>query len=326
MQEFVLEQLSDGSHTATLNLDEPLSVLPSHPYVHVVLDHPLAGPPGGLIEESDESNNSAGFRKYTLGVIVHGLTLGSVPPAWVFEMEEDLLALGYDAVIPVDWAIISHEFRSGVPQEFGLELADAVESSASAFSPTIADAVDVHWIAHSRGNVVISQSLLAWADNPDLFPAIERGSLKVTSLDPHPSKNRNPEQMSVNRLNPLGIVLAQFTRLFNATANDPDVVLPPGLATHTELYYQRTEWYQLSAREVYFDYLVNYWGEAPLDGFSAEDSYDITQWRLSHFEVPNYYMDVVLAGVNMKPAPVSAPAPTPSVQTQDQHRLQRNRK
>ncbi len=292
--EGVLQGLTTGEQTQDLTIPASgLALSPTQPFFFVVVDLPTEDRPQGVILESNEDNNVATFRKHSLAVVVHGLTFGDVPPAWVDLMATALFEEGYDAVLPVDWAVISHEFRAGVPQEFGATLADDVLDQIADMELGPQDRVDVHWIGHSRGVVVVSQSLLAWAQTT-LPVAVSAGWLKVTALDPHPAKNRPVKTMSVNHLNPLGPVLAFGTKIFQAIANDPDVVLPISLIDESELYFQRAEWYILSPDEVYFDYLANYWGEAPLPGIALNKTFNITQPRLSHFEVPNYYIDVIL--------------------------------
>lgn len=295
LAETVVQHLATGEHSQTVLIPNGgLAINPQLPFVFIVADSPTIGQPQGVVTETNEANNLAQFRKHTFAVVVHGLTFGEVPPPWVDLMSAALTANGYDAVLPVDWAVISHAIRSGVPQEFGPELADEVLDLIEDMPLGPKDCVDVHWIGHSRGTVVVSQALLAWKEF-NLPAAISGGSLKLTLLDPHPAKNRSTKTMSVNQLHPLGPVLALVTVLFQAIANDPDVIVPVTIIDESELYFQRGEWFILSADEVFFDYLANFWGDAPILGIPLSRTYNITRPRLSHFEVPNYYIDEVLA-------------------------------
>ncbi len=304
--EGMLKGLATGEHAQDLVIPASgLALSPAQPYFFVVVDLPTADNPQGVVLESNEDNNATMFRKYSLAVIVHGLTFYDVPPAWVDLMATALIEEGYDAVLPADWAVISHAIRTGVPQEFGATLVDDVLDRIAEMELGPQDRVDVHWIGHSRGMVVVSQSLLVWSQTTNLPATVSGGWVKVTALDPHPAKNRPAKLMSVNHLNPLGPLLAFGTGLFQAIANDPDVVLPTALIDESELFFQRAEWYILSPQEVYFDYLANYWGEAPLPGFALDKTFNITQPRLSHFEVPNFYIDVVLRAGQSQPSQIN---------------------
>lgn len=294
LAETTLQQIVTGEHSQEIVVPASgLAISSALPFIFVAVDLPTVEFPNGIIVESDESNNVAMFRKHTLAVIVHGLTFADIPPEWVSLMSMALTENGYDAVIPVDWAVLSHAILPGVPQEFAATLATDVLDHINEMGLGPDDRVDVHWIGHSRGAVVVSQSLLNW-ESASLPDTVTGGWIKLTLLDPHPAKNRSPKMMSVNNRNPLGPLLAFGTVLFQAIANDLDVILPTGLIDESELYYQRTDWFLLSPDEVYFDYLTNYWGEAPLKGIPLSKTYDITQPLLSHFEVPNFYIDEVL--------------------------------
>lgn len=295
LMEGVLTGTANGVHVQELTLPEAgRGMATGQPHVLAVLDPPTNTAPSGVVIESDETNNQAEFRKYALAVIVHGLTFYEGPPEWVDLIAASLTDRGYDLVVPVDWAMRSRVIWPGVPQSVGAGLAHDLKAAVAELPARPQDRVDVHWIGHSRGTVVVSQALLAWGRDAQLPDSIKSGWMKVTYLDPHPAKNRNPPLISVNRLNPLGPLLAFGTQIFQSIVNDPDLTLPTGLIDETELYFQRTEWYLLSPNEVYFDYLANYWGEAPLPGFPLNKTFNVTQPRLSHFEVPNYYLDNVL--------------------------------
>jgi hypothetical protein len=209
-------------------------------------------------------------------------------------MGDALAAKGYAAALEADWTVLSRTADPTAPQEYAAELWPMVRNLVADLPMEAGDRVDLHWIGHRRGAVVVSEALsLAQAD-PELPETIRGGWQQVTLLDPHPARNSRPEQMSINRLNPLGVIIGNFTRVFQSKAMDPDVVLPSMFVDYADLYYQRNEWYALSRTEVYFDFLVNYWGET-LPDQAIDERVDVTQPKLSHFEVPNYYIDEVLA-------------------------------
>jgi len=298
-----LAELSAGVHTQEIPVPlGSLGLQASHPFILVVLDPVGDAQPQGEVSEENEANNITHFRKVTLAVIVHGLTFFDAPPEWEALLAETLRGLNYDDVLEADWAQLSRQVRPGAPQQFAEELLVDLLERIAALEISENDRVDLHWIGHSRGAVVVSEALQIFPNEMEQ-PAILRGGWqKVTLLDPHPAVNRDPEQISINTFFPLGALVGQGTRLFQGIARDPDVVIPTDLVDDAENYYQRNEWYALSPTEVFFDYLTNYWGETNLAGVPANQSYDITEPRLSHFEVPNYYIDRVLLETETVPA------------------------
>ena len=61
--------LAAGEHTVVVSLPEALAIDPSHPYVLAVADS------SGEIAESDEGDNTASFRIFTIGAVTHGFEL-----------------------------------------------------------------------------------------------------------------------------------------------------------------------------------------------------------------------------------------------------------
>lgn len=303
-----LADLSAGIHTQEIPVPPgSLGLQASHPFILVALDPVSEAQPQGDVSEENEANNITQFRKVTLAVIVHGLTFFDAPPEWEALLAETLRGLNYDDVLEADWAQLSRQVRPGAPQQFAEELLVTLMERIDALETGDNDRVDLHWIGHSRGAVVVSEALRMFPSKMEQ-PAILRGGWqKVTLLDPHPAVNRDPEQISINTFFPLGALVGQGTRLFQGIARDPDVVIPTDFVDDAENYYQRNEWYALSPTEVFFDYLTNYWGETNLAGVPLNQSYDITEPRLSHFEVPNYYIDRVLLPAQTVPAEQAVP-------------------
>jgi hypothetical protein len=251
-----------------------MGIDPSHPYVLVVAD------PNGLVQETDETDNTASFRKYTIGVVTHGFEPDAQLPTWVGNIAADLLSRRYDSVIPFDWSDMSNLPRSNQCILASYNLVHRVLFQAATLAVSANDTIDLHLIGHSRGAVVISyalESLIAGAQTPD---QMNRGYFKMTMLDPHPASNRHPLLFSFSPT-ALGWLFAFGSSLFQAAADDPDPFLP--LATHeSELFFQQSEWFQAPG----FERIGNLWGLADLPvGFLV----NWTGFGTGHLEVPLRY-------------------------------------
>jgi hypothetical protein len=239
-----------GIYQRTFAVTGGLPIDPSHPYVLVV------GDPEDAIPDPDRSNNVAAFRKYVIGIVVHGLSTSGTLPTWVNPMAASLQADGYDAVIPLDWAAPSLSQDPNVTAQVGANLAARVASLAGA----VAGPVDMHFISHSRGSVVVSQAV---QDLDAMGVAqLNEGYLQLTFLDPHPAHPAFPAQYSASS-GVLGRLAAGTVDNFQAAANDPPVVIPPNVAD-AEVYYQHTEASQTPSGE---EQLINLWGEVPIRGY-----------------------------------------------------------
>jgi hypothetical protein len=149
--------LSQGNHSRVVILsDAPLVPNTALPYVVVVTADPYAG-------------QTVYFRKSLLGVIVHGYDpLPNVglfsTPTWMTDMEDDLRAIDhYDDVITFNW-----EPRCATP-ESGMTTM-AAESDRGGLAMQIiekllaprghdGDVIDLHFIGHSRGAIVVTAAL-----------------------------------------------------------------------------------------------------------------------------------------------------------------------
>lgn len=293
-----------------------LPINPARPYILVVADADNA------IAEADETNNSAFFRKHVLGVVTHGFQLfGDSPfwvdylaglpllgvvtngfqllegyPSWVDDMATSLQRVGYDEVLPFDWAALSNNPGGTIPA--GSILAYAVQNrvqqlvSEPHFMPN--DVVDVHFIGHSLGSVVISRALQELQFSADTPEPLRAGWVKMTMLDPHPAHNHATPNYSVARKGLLGVLGRFFERRlidFQDRAMDPEVVVP-SIVDEAEVYYQHTSHRLLRGSER----ILNLWGEIPVINESAApvSYYDLTGPGIGHSEVHDWYQSHVI--------------------------------
>jgi hypothetical protein len=217
--------------------------------------------PNGTLAESNSTNNTASFETHVLGVVVHGLEfniLRPTTPAWETQMAADLRRDGYEAVIAFNWVRLSATPSPSAPATAAGQLLGQIQTQADQLaSQHPGDVVDINFIGHSRGNVVISevlQNMLGTAD-----PALRGGYMQMTMLDPHPANNID-SKFSWLLGNALADTLAQVTLLFQFLAHDPQVVVPSDVA-QAEVFDQQT----MSGQR--FNYplqtFINLWGEPP---------------------------------------------------------------
>jgi hypothetical protein len=258
--------LSEGSHQgvqlALANAaGQPVTALTPNtalPYIVVVAN------PTGSVPESNQPNNAnnlASFETHVLGVVVHGLefNLKGKTPGWETRMaaalqQED----GYQAALAFNWVQTSWLPLPGLAVQAGDSLEQQVVAEANQLAAQHpGDVVDVNFIGHSRGTVVISRALQDLVGTTD--PALAGGYLEMTLLDPHPANNLfGPfsflPSSKLSHTAALGVVV------FQALAQDPQVVVPPDVM-QTQLFYQNTPagnpFHNLT--ETY----VNLWGDGP---------------------------------------------------------------
>jgi hypothetical protein len=229
-------------------------------------------------------------------------------------MAQQLLADGYDAVIPYNWVEVSSTPGSAVRQ--GPRVAADVIQAAAHFPAD--EPVDVHFIGHSEGAVVNSQAIL-WLNRYGWPANAQAGYLKVTMLDPHAANNNiAAKQYSVSN-GLLGVIARQEINDYQSKAKDPLPVVTPNVQD-AEVFYQHTPVRQTHGSN---GGIYNLWGQVPVQG--AAHYYDLTAEGISHagkFGVQDWYrLNVVptLGGGGtfvttsaVTGAQVGTAAPTPS--------------
>jgi hypothetical protein len=297
--------LSIGSHQGvrlalTAPNGQPLTSLtpnPALPYIVVVAN------PNGSIAEDPSSNNTASFETHVLGVIAHGLELNpllylhNAVPSWETQMAAALRQIdGYQAVIPFNWVRLSI-----LPFPLAIELAASqlyqqVVAEADALAGQHpGDVVDINFIGHSRGTVVISEVLQDLVGTND--PALRGGYLEMTLLDPHPANSRF-SKFSWDPFIPIANEFAALVVAFEFLAHDPQVVVPSNVQ-QTQLFDQQTPAAQLGFPSL-SEILLNFWGEtaSALPDQSAQpiEEKNLTNvvapgiGLIGHYEMPRWYL------------------------------------
>jgi hypothetical protein len=297
--------LSIGSHqgvklSLTAPNGQPLSALTPNaalPFIDVVAN------PNGTIAEKSASVNNVSFETHVLGVIAHGLEsdllllIENQVPAWETQMAAALQQQdGYQAVIPFNWVRLSVLPFPFAIQRASSELTQQVTAEANQLAAQHpGDVVDINFIGHSRGTVVISEVLQSLVGTSD--PALRGGYMEMTLLDPHPA---NPafSQFSAASFLPGGNQLAEFVTAYELLTRDPQVIVPSNVE-QTQEFDQQTPAGQLGFSTL-LETWINLWGELPSalpnQSGQAIEAKNLTNvvaagiGRIGHSEVPNWYL------------------------------------
>lgn len=217
-----------------------------------------------IVVVADSDGSSASFETHVLGVVAHGLELDPMlfwlndVPAWELQLASALQQTdGYEAVIPFNWVRLSFLPFPMAIQLAGSELYQQVAAESDQLaSQHPGDVVDINFIGHSRGTVVISEALQDLVGTND--PALRGGYMEMTLLDPHPA-NLAFSKFTWDPSLPAANDLAALVIWFEYLAHDPQVVVPPNVM-QTQLYDEQT-----TAGQLGFSYqseiLLNFWGE-----------------------------------------------------------------
>ncbi len=245
--------LTPGAHEAVILKDHVLAPDPAMPYVVVVAD--AAG-----------QTSQTYFRKWLMGVVVHGYTFrdelelakkfdGLFETAlhkldldkiaedalreklldkkavedWQLKMEQSLKSSGcYDTgTFAYNWRFDSIEQLPSLLTARARELyAEVARRALDMSSRHEGDVVDVHFIGHSRGTVIISEALKEWKKQRD--PALKGSYLRVTLLDPHPANNAFSPQEDVEASYLGGNCYVEY-RDIQDHIKDPAIELPDGI-------------------------------------------------------------------------------------------------
>jgi hypothetical protein len=297
--------LSVGAHqgvklSLTALNGQPLTALTPNPALpFLVVD---ANPSGSIIE-SNFSDNTASFETHVLGVVVHGLEpdlrllFFNTPPPWEMQMAAALQQQdGYETVLPFNWVRLSILPFPIATAWASNQLSQQVVAQADQLAAQHpGDVVDINFIGHSRGAVVISETLQNLVGTTD--PALRGGYMKMTLLDPHPANNLYG-QFSWLLSNESADQAAAAIFVFQALARDPQVIVPPNVM-QTQLFDQQTPAGQLRFRSL-DEIFANLWGETPA-AIPNQSSRPIESQNLTnviaagigligHSEVPDWYM------------------------------------
>jgi hypothetical protein len=208
----------------------PLSPDPSHPYVFAS----IVGPDG--------ETSSASFQKIVVGVVTHGYNIPgeTTLPVWVTEMATAMKAEGYQYVIPFDWVYQSELLEPNQATDAGKRVAGLVETYLATPGNVPAGAVvDLHFIGHSRGTVVVNQAFTTLqADLPTDSPA-RNGYWRETLLDPHPAHGLNQAPFSITS-GRTGQVALAAGNLVQTSDQDPLPIIVPSQVTETQVYHQHS--------------------------------------------------------------------------------------
>ena len=271
---------------------------PSHKYVLVSADQ------NGALNAADIGNPpQAEFRIWLLGAVTNGYSYKGANQPWVDQMAAQLTADGYDYVYPDHWEPVSDVAQPLIAVHVGQAMAGYMQTvvqnaiNAGTIGPN--DVVDLHFIGHSRGSVVIGVAFQTLTTTT--IPQLQHGYDIMTMLDPHPANNAFGDWRS----SILGKVIGAGVYNFQSGAVDPNVAIPANVRLADD-FWQHSPVKGLSGIEGY----INLWGESPSQISNPLNltilSYPLTGQRLpngtliGHSEVEDYYM-IMLQSNNFPP-------------------------
>jgi hypothetical protein len=233
------------------------------------------------------------FRKWMLAALAHGfdryvwlfnphgtskygefglkLIGGYAVDPWEAEMASSLKQNDYyDDVIQFDWMHTCGVEEPGLAQEAGVKLANLVTAWPSSHIQHQGDVVDLHFIGHSRGTVVVTQALQNL--NIPQSPLFQGSFVELTLLDPHPANNNYGPWADwaagyLTHNSFASYAAYHATWGFQDAVDDPLVVIPAGVK-HIEIWWQHTKTDLLDAQPNE-ESTENLWGEVtvgPLTG------------------------------------------------------------
>jgi hypothetical protein len=258
-----------------------------------------------IVVVANSDGSTASFETHVLGVIAHGLEFDPTllwlneVPAWELQMAAALQQIdGYQAVIPFNWVRLSV-----LPFPFAIEMAShqlyqqVVSEANQLAAQHPGDVVDINFIGHSRGTVVISQVLQDLVGTSD--PALSGGYMQMTLLDPHPA-NLAYSQFSWASFLPGADDLAAVVVAFELLTRDPQVIVPSNVEKVQE-FDQQTPAGQLGFLfNDLLEFWINLWGELPsaipnqsgqpIEATSLTNVSAPGIGLIGHGEVPDWYL------------------------------------
>ena len=158
--------------------------------------------------------------------------------------------------------------------------------------------VDLHFIAHSRGSVVVTTAMQQLAADLPLLPAIQGGYWRETLLDPHPSHTFDEAPLG-HTDNPLSLAAYAGGLAFQFAAADPLPLKIPGRVTELQDFFEHTPMNLLgSTSPILFttENLVNPYGVSLGNGIdllnpstTIYNVLDLTAPGLGHTETYQWY-------------------------------------
>jgi dUTPase len=307
----------------------PLRPDPTHPFVIATADET------GVLSTDDQKILPQGeFRIWVVGVVTHGLAFSYPNQAgfsdaeykvWVDQDAQNLVTDdGFDEAIGFHWenpsvaatpnqtiiaGSVMESFLKGAIAGLGPQVQNSYygEYSDKVFgsvSPGPNDVIDVDFIGHSRGAVVISEAIQDLSTDASASPQLQAGFISQTLVDPHPANNifRNfsfavPSVDDPAKLS-LTIAAIDKTEDFQNDAMDPNTFVPANVQAVVDLY--QNEKSSTFTYLINSEALLNLWGESPtqIDNYSQASFYPLPQVimpGIGHAEIQSEILDPLIA-------------------------------
>lgn len=220
---------SGKSQSIEMDAGQGMRPDPSRPFVVVVARA------GGPVSETVLADNVASFRKYTIAVICHGGIQSSQNdiPQWEAKIGHKMQSFGYDVVVPFNWAAKS--WKAGAAAKQAPRMAKRMVTEAGKLPASAS--IDVDYIAHSEGTVVVTQAQ-KFLDKvaPSKFAT---GYKRMSLLDPHAANPSAPNNSESTAGGFAGWLTNRVISWYKGNARDP-LVQVPSTVNETDVYYQRT--------------------------------------------------------------------------------------
>jgi hypothetical protein len=263
--------LAVGTHSVQLIAGTSLTPNAAIPYIIVVADG------DGAVAEAAGSVNTAYFRTFSLGVVSHGLELGSAP-AWEAAVASDLKQFSHDdGVIAFRWLKQSRLSQPGQAVLAGDKLYTQVVAAADKLAKKhVGDVVDLQFIAHSRGAVVVARVMQRLVGTTDR--ALEGSFITATLLDPHPANQQTTSLYSASAAGES--LIGGSYRSTELAMADPQIVIPANVSA-IQIYYQHSSFQSPFTAPGTEETAFNLWGQGPADGITNNSSAPIVWTNLT---------------------------------------------
>jgi hypothetical protein len=209
--------------------------------------------PDHATSEISPNRTEAHFQIFTLGFVVEGfspLDSEKYPLAWMTSMAGNLKTYdNYYNALPFVWPSATKGHRADLE---GRNLVAMVEAAIREVLANPNDVINLHFVAHSRGCVVISRAVALLLHDKHVAP-LQRQYIKMTYLDPHPAATRYELDASENpSLNPLVVLAINRYNSFEQATQDGPVTAPVGV-NEVEDVYELTDYSALASDSFEFE-------------------------------------------------------------------------